>query len=102
MKIFIRVNEILTDIYLCKVCQTPLKHDRMDIEAHLKTAHKITFRVYEVNFESGQVFKEGDNLWERTIDLLVSKRQMEESRGKVFKAPIKMQKMKGCQRRARE
>ena len=82
------------------MCQTPLKHDRMDIEAHLKTAHKITFRVYEVNFESGQVstfvmilhlskkivkvFKEGDNLWERTIDLLVSKRQMEESRGKVF------------------
>ena len=40
---------------LHKVCQTPLKHDRMDIEAHLKTAHKITCRVYEINFESGQV-----------------------------------------------
>ena len=32
-----------------------MKHDRMDIEAHLKTAHKITCRLYEINFESGQV-----------------------------------------------
>ena len=46
---------IMIDINIHKVCQTPLKHDRMDIEAHLKTAHKITCRVYEINFESGQV-----------------------------------------------
>ena len=50
------VNIILIiNIDLDQVCQIPLKHDRMDIEAHLKTAHKITCRLYEINFESGQV-----------------------------------------------
>ena len=40
---------------LLQVCRIQVKRDRMDIEAHLKTAHKITCRVYEINFESGQV-----------------------------------------------
>ena len=70
----------------------------MDIEAHLKTAHKITCRLYEINFESGQVlivlehifrqfeqvFDEHNNLRERTIGRLVKEGQMEESRGKVL------------------
>ena len=46
---------IILTIPIVQVCQIPLKHDRMDIEAHLKTAHKITCRLYEINFESGQV-----------------------------------------------
>ena len=51
----ITIATIILTITIVQVCQIPLKHDRMDIEAHLKTAHKITCRLYELNFESGQV-----------------------------------------------
>ena len=51
----VRENEILTDIYRCKICSTQVKRDRMDIEAHLKQAHRITIKVYTSNFENPSV-----------------------------------------------
>jgi len=48
----VRENEILTDIYRCKICSTQVKRDRMDIEAHLKQAHKTTLKIYSANFEN--------------------------------------------------
>ena len=78
----VRENEILTDVYRCKVkaefyfppyeicfypydwvsgfplqvCRIQVKRDRMDIEAHLKQAHKTTLKLYTNNFERGQVW----------------------------------------------
>jgi len=48
----VRENEILTDIYKCRICSTQVKRDRMDIEAHLKQAHKTTLKIYSANFEN--------------------------------------------------
>lgn len=53
--ICVRENEILTDIYHCKICSTQVKRDRMDIEAHLKQAHKTTIKIYSSNFENPNV-----------------------------------------------
>jgi len=145
MKTFIRVNEILTDIYLCKVrlilfqgrifkshqkssdipkgsgtvifreeqrtkppsssqlflrCARPLwsttgwtsrrtwrprtRSPSGSTKSTLKVDRSRLLWWFYISKKIVKVFKEGDNLWERTIDLLVSKRQMEESRGKVF------------------
>jgi len=51
----VRENEILTDIYRCKICNTQVKRDRMDIEAHLKQAHKTTLKIYTANFENSNL-----------------------------------------------
>ena len=48
----VRENEILTDLYKCKICSIQVKRDRMDIEAHLKQAHKISIKIYSTNFEN--------------------------------------------------
>merc|ERR1712066_106799 len=79
--ICVRENEILTDIYSCKVCSTQVKRDRMDIEAHLKQAHKTTLKVYGANFENPS---NQDSL-EVTVTRLVKEGKMED--------PTKMKNM---------
>ena len=89
----VRENEILTDVYRCKVCRIQVKRDRMDIEAHLKQAHKTTLKLYTNNFERGQVFGEGPGCVSlaETIVRLVKEGQMEEPNEKMFKTPRKVQ-----------
>ena len=79
--ICVRENEILTDIYRCKICSTRVKRDRMDIEAHLKQAHKTTLKVYGANFENPS---NQDSL-EATVSKLVREGKMED--------PTKMKNM---------
>ena len=67
--ICVRENELLTDIYRCKICSTQVKRDRMDIEAHLKQAHRLTIKVYSVNFENPRVQESS----ELTVEKLVRK-----------------------------
>jgi len=89
----VRENEILTDVYRCKVCRIQVKRDRMDIEAHLKQAHKTTLKVYSANFETGQVFGEGGENLADTIVRLVREGQMEEPSDRLFKTPKKVRKV---------
>ena len=93
----VRENEILTDVYRCKVCRIQVKRDRMDIEAHLKQAHKTTLKLYTANFERGQVFGEGPGCTSLadTIVRLVKEGQMEEPSEKMFKTPRKVQSSLG-------
>ena len=65
----------------------------MDIEAHLKQAHKTTLKLYTNNFERGQVFGEGPGCVSlaETIVRLVKEGQMEEPNEKMFKTPRKVQ-----------
>jgi len=56
----VRMNELVTDTYSCKICGQAIKKDRMDIEAHIKQVHKTTYRVYEENLESEQAGEDAD------------------------------------------
>ena len=65
--ICVRENEILTDIYRCKICTTQVKRDRMDIEAHLKQAHKTTLKIYSSNFENNNVQESAKEMVEKLV-----------------------------------
>ena len=84
--ICVRENEILTDIYSCKVCCTQVKRDRMDIEAHLKQAHKTTLKVYGANFENPS---NQDSL-EATVSRLVREGKMEDPAKNTCRTPKKI------------
>ena len=65
--ICVRENEILTDIYRCKICSAQMKRDRMDIEAHMKQTHRITLRIYSGNFENPSVADTPDESLEKLV-----------------------------------
>jgi len=82
----VRENEILTDIYRCKICHTQVKRDRMDIEAHLKQAHKTTLKIYSANFENPEC-KDNPN---EIVAKLVRMGVLEEPNDKICKTPRKL------------
>ena len=84
--ICVRENEILTDIYRCKICSTQVKRDRMDIEAHLKQAHKTTLKIYSANFENPSN-QEGH---EATVSKLVRMGVLEEPSKNMCRTPKKV------------
>ena len=84
--ICVRENEILTDIYRCKICATQVKRDRMDIEAHLKQAHKTTLKIYSANFENPS----NKESHEDTVSKLVRMGVMEDPSKNVCRTPKKI------------
>merc|ERR1719232_1241464 len=84
--ICVRENEILTDIYRCKICSTQVKRDRMDIEAHLKQAHKTTLKIYSANFENPS----NQESHEATVSKLVRMGVLEEPSKNMCKTPKKI------------
>lgn len=84
--ICVRENEILTDIYRCKICSTQVKRDRMDIEAHLKQAHKTTLKIYSANFENPS----NQETHEATVSKLVRMGVLEEPSKNMCKTPKKI------------
>jgi len=82
----VRENEILTDIYRCKICHTQVKRDRMDIEAHLKQAHKTTLKIYSANFENPNCTDEPKDIVARLVRMGV----LEEPSEKMCKTPKKL------------
>ena len=84
--ICVRENEILTDIYRCKICSTQVKRDRMDIEAHLKQAHKTTLKIYSANFENPG----NQESHEATVSKLVRMGVLEEPSKNMCRTPKKI------------
>ena len=84
--ICVRENEILTDIYRCKICATQVKRDRMDIEAHLKQAHKTTLKIYSANFENPS----NKESHEDTVSKLVRMGVLEDPSKNVCRTPKKI------------
>eukprot|EP00092_Neocalanus_flemingeri_P040165 GFUD01043750.1.p1 GENE.GFUD01043750.1~~GFUD01043750.1.p1 ORF type:complete len:921 (+),score=245.54 GFUD01043750.1:150-2912(+) len=82
----VRENEILTDIYRCKICSTQVKRDRMDIEAHLKQAHKTTLKIYSANFENPDCKDDPKEIVARLVRMGV----LEEPSDKMCKTPKKL------------
>ena len=88
--ICVRENEILTDIYRCKICSTQVKRDRMDIEAHLKQAHKTTLKIYSANFENPSVQESNQAI----VSKLVRMGVLEEPSKSVCRTPKKLKTTK--------
>merc|ERR1719154_1030679 len=84
--ICVRENEILTDIYRCKICNTQVKRDRMDIEAHLKQAHKTTLKIYSANFENPNCTDDPKEIVARLVRMGV----LEEPSDRMCKTPKKL------------
>ena len=84
--ICVRENEILTDIYRCKICTTQVKRDRMDIEAHLKQAHKTTLKIYSANFENINVKESAQEMVEKLVRMGV----LEEPTKSLCRTPKKL------------
>ena len=84
--ICVRENEIVTDIYRCKICSTQVKRDRMDIEAHLKQAHKTTLKIYSANFENPSIKDSAKEV----VDRLVRMGVLEEPSKSVCRTPKKL------------
>ena len=63
----VRENEILTDLYKCKICSIQVKRDRMDIEAHLKQGHRLNLKTYSANFENPNVKDEPEEMIEKLV-----------------------------------
>jgi len=82
----VKENEILTDIYRCKICSTQVKRDRMDIEAHLKQAHKTTLKIYSANFENPNLLESP----EAVISKLVRMGVLEEPSKSICRTPKKL------------
>ena len=82
----VRENEILTDIYRCKICSTQVKRDRMDIEAHLKQAHKTTLKIYSANFENINVKESAQEMVEKLVRMGV----LEEPTKSLCRTPKKL------------
>ena len=82
----VKENEILTDIYRCKICSTQVKRDRMDIEAHLKQAHKTTLKIYSANFENPSVKDNPQTI----VSKLVRMGVLEEPSRSSFRTPKKL------------
>ena len=82
----VKENEILTDIYRCKICSTQVKRDRMDIEAHLKQAHKTTLKIYSANFENPSVKENPQTI----VSKLVRMGVLEEPSRSVCRTPKKL------------
>ena len=82
----LRESEVLADIYRCRICHTQLKRDRMDIEAHLKSAHKTTLKIYSANFENPS----NQESLEATVSRLVGEGKLEDPAKNKCKTPKKI------------
>ena len=65
---------------------TQVKRDRMDIEAHLKQAHKTTLKIYSANFENPAVKESAKDV----VDKLVRMGVLEEPSKSVCRTPKKL------------